>query len=112
VTRDEANDYARTVYALPEAAALILAAFDVSRSREDRERCLLALDVLTPGANPRLNLPPARVPAPMAGAAAAIGELVCNVIYSGDRSERERVARLLVQVCREAGAIVSRRKVA
>lgn len=105
----EARSYARDVYELPEAAPLLLVAFDPKRTREDRERALLALDVLMPGANPRLNLPPARVPAEMADTAAAIGELLCNAIYSGNRDERRRVTGLLVSVCKAASEIVLRR---
>jgi hypothetical protein len=101
----EAEDYARQVFILPEAAPLLMLVFDPNREREDRERALVALDVLRPGTNPRLELPPVPVPAGMAGAAAAVGAMLCAVIYSASPLERQRAVKLLSALCTEAGAM-------
>jgi hypothetical protein len=94
----------------PEAAALLAGAFDPSRDPHEREVLLRGIEAMMPGANPRLELPPVAVPPGMAGAAAAVGAMLCTVIYSASPLERQRAVKLLAGLCAEAGAMARARE--
>jgi hypothetical protein len=90
----------------PEFYVVLAGAEDTSRDPHDREVLLRGLEAMMPAAaHPRLGLPPVPVPPGMAGAAAAIGAMVCEAIYNANPLERTRAVKLLAALCAEAGAI-------
>jgi hypothetical protein len=93
----------------PAAAALILEAIH-GATEDRRRRSALALAWLDPwpGADPPLPL----AASPVEGPARAVADLLLFVVYSTDREERRRVARLLSALCAEASRIARRRAAA
>ena len=89
----------------PGAAPLLATVSDETQPLEVRWRALAALDVL----DPKRPLPALESGAPLEPVGRAIAAIVLAVVYSTDRDERKRCAKLFSELCAEAQRIEERR---
>jgi hypothetical protein len=94
----------------PAGGALVRVALDESEHSDVRIAALDAYAALTSASIAKgFPLPQVPVPPGMAGAAAAVAEMLTTIVYDARPLERQRAVKALSALCTEAGAIVRER---